>query len=170
MSLSTARFTLRTLSAARHASSVRFLSSSGSSYKYILTSKPDPSVSLITLNRPEALNALCSPLMKELCEALRDADADNEVGAIVLTGSEKAFAAGADIKEMKDKTFTEAYKENFLKDWGKVAETRKPIISAVSGYALGGGCELALMTDIILASPTAKFGQPEINLGIILWN
>ncbi|KAF8627661.1 hypothetical protein AX15_004352 [Amanita polypyramis BW_CC] len=136
-------------------------------YNFILASRPEPDVALITLNRPKALNALSSPLFKELNQALEDADNDSSVGAIVLTGSEKAFAAGADIKEMKDKEFPEAYKSNFLQEWAQLTNIRKPIIAAVSGYALGGGCELALMCDIILASSTAKFGQPEINLGII---
>lgn len=140
---------------------------SGSQYNYILTSRPEPAVHLITLNRPKALNALSSPLFKELNQALAEADNDQSVGAIVLTGSEKAFAAGADIKEMKDKEFADVYRDNFLEDWAQLSRVRKPIIAAVSGYALGGGCELALMCDIILASSTAKFGQPEINLGVI---
>jgi len=148
--------------------SIRMLSSaSGSHYNYILASRPEPSVALITLNRPKALNALSSPLFKELNQALADADNDSSVGAIVLTGSEKAFAAGADIKEMKDKEFADVYKTDFLEEWTRLSRIRKPIIAAVSGYALGGGCELALMCDIILASDTAKFGQPEINLGVI---
>ncbi|KAF7298159.1 Enoyl-CoA hydratase [Mycena chlorophos] len=138
-----------------------------SQYTNIIVAKPEPSVSLITLNRPKALNALSSPLFEELNKALKDADTDDSIGAIVLTGSEKAFAAGADIKEMQDKTYAEVFKNRFLEDWGQLAKIRKPIIAAVSGYALGGGCELALMCDIILASPTAKFGQPEINLGVI---
>ncbi|KAF9467348.1 ClpP/crotonase-like domain-containing protein [Collybia nuda] len=136
-------------------------------YTYIIASRPEPAVALITLNRPKALNALCSPLFVELNQALKDLDNDASVGAVVLTGSEKAFAAGADIKEMKDKEFADAYKNRFLEDWADMTKIRKPIIAAVSGYALGGGCELALMCDIILASPTAKFGQPEINLGTI---
>ncbi|GLB37306.1 putative enoyl-CoA hydratase isomerase family protein [Lyophyllum shimeji] len=136
-------------------------------YNYILTSRPEPAVALITLNRPKALNALCSPLFAELNQALREADADSSVSAIVLTGSGRAFAAGADIKEMKDIQFADAYKNRFLEDWADMTRIRKPIIAAVSGYALGGGCELALMCDIILASPTAKFGQPEINIGTI---
>ncbi|KAL1734671.1 ClpP/crotonase-like domain-containing protein [Schizophyllum commune] len=137
-------------------------------YELILTSRPEPAVELITLNRPKALNALSTPLFLELGKALAAADADEQVGAIVLAGSEKAFAAGADIKEMKDKTFSDVYKNNYLANWQSALTTiRKPIIAAVSGYALGGGCELALMCDIILASPTAKFGQPEINLGVI---
>jgi len=151
---------------------VRLMSSqaaaeSQKSYEYILVSRPEPSVVLVTLNRPKALNALSSPLFQELNEALKEADEDDSVGAMVLTGSERAFAAGADIKEMKDKQFADVYKNKFLEDWGKIAHLRKPLIAAVSGYALGGGCELALMCDIILASPTAKFGQPEINLGVI---
>ncbi|RDB25245.1 Enoyl-CoA hydratase, mitochondrial [Hypsizygus marmoreus] len=136
-------------------------------YNYILTSRPEPAVTLITLNRPKALNALSSPLFAELNEALREADNDDSVSAIVLTGSERAFAAGADIKEMKDKEYADVYKNRFLEDWADMTRIRKPIIAAVSGFALGGGCELALMCDIILASPTAKFGQPEINLGVI---
>jgi len=140
---------------------------SSTNYEYILTSRPEPSVFLITLNRPKALNALSSPLFAELNKALEEADRDDSIGAMVLTGSERAFAAGADIKEMKDKEFADVYKNRFLEDWGLMTKIRKPIIAAVSGYALGGGCELALMCDIILASPTAKFGQPEINLGVI---
>jgi len=140
---------------------------SSQSYEYILVSRPEPAVVLVTLNRPKSLNALSSPLFKELNAALKEADQDDSVSALVLTGSEKAFAAGADIKEMKDKQFADVYKNKFLEDWGLIANLRKPLIAAVSGYALGGGCELALMCDIILASPTAKFGQPEINLGVI---
>ncbi|KIK68914.1 hypothetical protein GYMLUDRAFT_34922 [Collybiopsis luxurians FD-317 M1] len=136
-------------------------------YENILVSRPNPSVALITLNRPKALNALSTPLFLELNKALFEVDADEQVGAIVLTGSDKAFAAGADIKEMKDKEFADVYKNKFLENWGDLANLKKPVIAAVSGYALGGGCELALMCDIILASPTAKFGQPEINLGVI---
>ncbi|KXN90140.1 Enoyl-CoA hydratase, mitochondrial [Leucoagaricus sp. SymC.cos] len=142
-------------------------SSANTNYEYIVTSRPETNVLLIQLNRPKALNALCSPLFKELNQALKDADRDDSVGAMVLTGSEKAFAAGADIKEMKDKQFADVYKNRFLEDWADMTKIGKPIIAAVSGYALGGGCELALMCDIILASPTAKFGQPEINLGVI---
>lgn len=138
-----------------------------SQYNYILVARPEPAVVLITLNRPKALNALCSPLFAELNQAFLEADADDSVGAMVLTGSEKAFAAGADIKEMQDKEYSDVFKTRFLEDWTQLSKTRKPVIAAVSGYALGGGCELALMCDIILASPTAKFGQPEINLGVI---
>jgi len=124
-------------------------------------------VELITLNRPKALNSLCSALMTELNHALEAADVDKGIGAIVITGSQKAFAAGADIKEMKDLGFSEAYSTDFIADWGRVTKIKKPIIAAVSGFALGGGCELAMMCDIIIASPTAVFGQPEIKLGTI---
>ncbi|KAJ7497069.1 ClpP/crotonase-like domain-containing protein [Mycena latifolia] len=137
------------------------------SYNYILVARPEPNVALITLNRPKALNALCSPLFTELNQAFLEADADDAVGAIVLTGSERAFAAGADIKEMQPKEYSDVFKNRYLEDWTVLSKTRKPVIAAVSGFALGGGCELALMCDIILASPTAKFGQPEINLGVI---
>ena len=124
-------------------------------------------VGLITLNRPKALNALNSELMRELGEALLKFDADETIGAIVITGSDKAFAAGADITEMQSKTFVEAYREDFITaEWETVTRIRKPVIAAVAGYALGGGCELAMMCDFILAADTAKFGQPEINLGV----
>ncbi|CBQ69389.1 probable enoyl-CoA hydratase precursor, mitochondrial [Sporisorium reilianum SRZ2] len=145
----------------------RLSSAAAKEYQNILVSSPAKGVTLITLNRPKALNALNSALFHELNEATEIADNDPEVGAIVLTGSEKAFAAGADIKEMKDKQYADAYKTNFLGHWTKLTTVRKPIIAAVSGFALGGGCELAMMCDIILASPTANFGQPEINLGVI---
>jgi enoyl-CoA hydratase/carnithine racemase len=125
-------------------------------------------VGLITLNRPKALNALNSPLMRELGEALLKFDADETIGAIVITGSEKAFAAGADVKEMQSKSFVDVYKEDFITaEWEAVTRIRKPVIAAVAGYALGGGCELAMMCDFILAADTAKFGQPEINLGVM---
>ena len=125
-------------------------------------------VGLVTLNRPDALNALNSELVRELGDALRRFDADDNIGAIVLTGSEKAFAAGADIKEMKEKTFVQAFRENFITaEWETVTTIRKPVIAAVGGYALGGGCELAMMCDFIIAADTAKFGQPEINIGTI---
>jgi len=125
------------------------------------------SVGLITLNRPKALNALCSPLMAEVAVALDDFQNDDTIGAIVITGSDRAFAAGADIKEMADKQFPEVYTTDFLADWTKVASTRKPVIAAVNGYALGGGCEFAMMCDIIYAGEKAIFGQPEIKLGTI---
>jgi enoyl-CoA hydratase len=123
---------------------------------------------LIRLNRPEALNALNRTLMQEFGEALLAADANSAVRCIVLTGSDKAFAAGADIKEMADKSFADMFRQNtFAADVAIIDATRKPIIAAVAGFALGGGCELAMMCDFILAADTAKFGQPEINLGVI---
>ncbi|KAJ5784831.1 enoyl-CoA hydratase [Penicillium tannophilum] len=142
--------------------------STGPSYEHILVSTPKPGVGMITLNRPKALNALCSPLLVELNDALSKYDTDNDVGAIIITGSEKAFAAGADIKEMAPLTFASAYTNNFIAPWSHLANSiRKPVIAAVSGYALGGGCELALMCDIIYCSSNATFGQPEIKLGVI---
>ncbi|KLO06689.1 enoyl-CoA hydratase [Schizopora paradoxa] len=136
-------------------------------FEHILTSSPAPGVALITLNRPKALNALCSPLIVELNKALKVAEEDDAVGAVVVTGSEKAFAAGADIKEMKDKTYDEVFRTNFIESWHRLYTFRKPTIAAISGFALGGGCEIAMMCDLLLASPSAKFGQPEINLGVI---
>ena len=125
-------------------------------------------VATITLNRPDALNALSQKLLKELAQAMEEADASDKVRCIVLTGSEKAFAAGADITEMADQSFVDIYTSAFFEpETTRFNRTRKPIIAAVSGYALGGGCELAMMCDFILASDTAKFGQPEINLGVI---
>jgi enoyl-CoA hydratase len=125
-------------------------------------------VGLIRLNRPTALNALCDQLMGELGEQLLAFDADPAIGAIVLTGSERAFAAGADIKEMRERTYPAVYADDFIgKRWETVLQVTKPVIAAVAGFALGGGCELAMMCDIILAADTAKFGQPEINLGVI---
>ncbi len=136
-------------------------------YEHILVETHGP-VGLITLNRPQALNALCTPLIRELGRALDAMEADDDIGAIVLTGSEKAFAAGADIKEMQPKTYMDCYLGGFITDgWERVADCRKPIIAAVAGYALGGGCELAMMCDFIIAADTANFGQPEINLGVI---
>ncbi len=124
-------------------------------------------VALVTLNRPKALNALNSQLIGELNDALKAFDADRNIGAVVITGNEKAFAAGADIKEMQDKDYLGAYMDDFLSSWDQVAQRRKPVIAAVAGYALGGGCELAMMCDFILAADNAKFGQPEINLGVM---
>lgn len=125
-------------------------------------------VALIKLNRPDALNALNDRLMSELSEALGEAQANEKVRCIVLTGSEKAFAAGADIKMMSEKSFVDVFTEDlFTADSDAITRVRKPIIAAVSGYALGGGCELAMMCDFIICSDTAKFGQPEINLGVI---
>ena len=124
-------------------------------------------VLLIRLNRPEALNALNSTLLRELAGVVREAEADDAVRCLVITGSEKAFAAGADIKEMSSKTYPEMLKSDFFAGEAEaVARCRKPVIAAVSGFALGGGCELAMMCDFIIASETAKFGQPEINLGV----
>ncbi len=137
------------------------------SYEHILVDQQG-AVTLITLNRPKAMNALSSPLMAELTTVIDACEADDAVRCIVITGSEKAFAAGADIKEMADKTYVQAQKENFITaGWERVSRCRKPVIAAVSGYALGGGCELAMMCDFILAADTAKFGQPEITIGII---
>lgn len=125
-------------------------------------------VGLITLNRPKALNALSKELMQELAAAIDEFEGADEVGCVVITGSEKAFAAGADIKAMQDKSYMDVYKSDFITaEWERVAQCRKPVIAAVAGYALGGGCELAMMCDFILAADNAKFGQPEINLGII---
>ena len=125
-------------------------------------------IATITLNRPEALNALNTQLLGELCSALEDADKSDKVRCIIITGSEKAFAAGADITEMADKTFVEMYTSRFFQnETDRFARIRKPIIAAVAGYALGGGCELAMMCDFIIAADNAKFGQPEINLGVI---
>ena len=124
-------------------------------------------VGLITLNRPNALNALNTTLMREVIEAASQFDKDAKVGAIVITGSEKAFAAGADIKEMQPKSYMDAFLEDFFADWDALSRVRKPIIAAVAGYALGGGCELAMMCDFIIAADNAKFGQPEITLGVI---
>ena len=124
-------------------------------------------VGLITLHRPEALNALNSTLLGELRGVLDKFDGDSRIGCIVLTGSDKAFAAGADIKEMQPLEFVDMYLGNYISGWDQVAATRKPMIAAVAGYALGGGCELAMMCDIIIAADTAKFGQPEITLGVL---
>jgi enoyl-CoA hydratase len=124
-------------------------------------------VGLIRLNRPQALNALNSALMREVAQAIDSFEADGNIGCMVITGSDKAFAAGADIKEMADKKFTEVFLGNFAADWHRVAQARKPVIAAVAGFALGGGCELALQCDLIIAADNAKFGQPEIKLGII---
>lgn len=124
-------------------------------------------VGLITLNRPQALNALNSALIADLDAALDQFETDEGIGAIVLTGSEKAFAAGADIKEMATKSYMDVYKGDFITDWERITRARKPIIAAVAGFALGGGCELAMSCDFIIAADTAKFGQPEINLGVM---
>lgn len=124
-------------------------------------------VGLITLNRPKALNALNSAVIGEINAALAGFEADPQVGCVVITGSEKAFAAGADIKEMADKTYVDAYRSDFLGNWSGPSNSRKPMIAAVSGYCLGGGLELALICDFIIAAETARFGLPEITLGIM---
>jgi len=143
--------------------------SSNPTYQFIKTETvgTDGRVGLVTLNRPKALNALCAGLMDELIKALNEMDNDPKIGAMVVTGSEKAFAAGADIKEMQNRDFQSNYKENFLEWWSNITLVRKPIIAAVNGYALGGGCEVAMMCDIIYAGDKAKFGQPEITIGTI---
>lgn len=135
-------------------------------HETIMTEKRG-NVLLITLNRPKALNALNSTVALELGEALSEVENDQKIGAVVITGSEKAFAAGADIKEMAELDYADAYLSNAFADWDRVQQFRKPMIAAVSGYALGGGCELATMCDIIIAAESAKFGQPEITLGIM---
>jgi enoyl-CoA hydratase len=135
-------------------------------YETILT-ETRGRVGLITLNRPGQLNALNDQLIREVNQALDGFEADEGIGAIVVTGSDKAFAAGADIKEMQNKTYIEAYKEDFIASWERIARCRKPMIAAVAGFALGGGCELAMSCDLIIAADSAKFGQPEIKLGIM---
>ena len=124
-------------------------------------------VCLVRLNRPQALNALNAELIDELNQALDAFEADADLGCLVLTGSDKAFAAGADVKEMQAKTYMEAYLEDFISKWERLTRTRKPVIAAVAGFALGGGCELAMMCDFILAADNARFGQPEIRIGTI---
>ncbi len=124
-------------------------------------------VGIVRLNRPQALNALNSELIAELSKAVDAFEDDAGIGCILITGSEKAFAAGADIKEMQAKTYIQAYKEDFIAKWYRVANARKPVVAAVAGFALGGGCELAMMCDLIIAADTAKFGQPEIKLGVM---
>ena len=137
------------------------------SYETLIFEKRDV-VAIITLNRPDALNALNPTLMDELTHALKAAEADEDVGCIILTGSQKAFAAGADIKSMASKSYMDVFMEDFItRNWEEAARARKPIIAAVAGYALGGGCELAMMCDIVIAAENAKFGQPEIKLGVI---
>jgi len=137
------------------------------SYEHIIV-ETRGAVGLITLNRPKALNALCDGLVREVGAALDGFEADDAIGAVVVTGSEKAFAAGADIKEMQSHTFADVFLADFVtKGWERVTTCRKPIVAAVAGFALGGGCEMAMMCDIIIAAESAKFGQPEINLGIM---
>jgi len=136
-------------------------------YEFIL-SEQKGRVGLITLNRPKQMNALNAQVMQELAKALYAFDADEGVGCILITGSEKAFAAGADIAAMKDYSYMDAYKSNYItRDWEHLRNIRKPVIAAVAGYALGGGCELTMMCDLAIAAENAKFGQPEVNLGIM---
>jgi enoyl-CoA hydratase len=135
-------------------------------YETILVESRGP-IGLITLNRPKALNALNAQLIGELNQALAAFDGDAQIAVVVITGSERAFAAGADVKEMLDKDFVTAYQSDFIGPWHQVATRRKPLIAAVAGYVLGGGCELAMMCDVIIAADNAKFGQPEINLGTL---
>ena len=135
-------------------------------YTTILTEKRGR-VGLVTLNRPEAMNALNFTLTRELMDALAEFDQDDSVGAMVVTGNQKAFAAGADIKEMADKTVQQMYDNDSIAQFGRIRTIRKPVIAAVSGWALGGGCEIAMSCDMIVASETAKFGQPEITIGVI---
>jgi enoyl-CoA hydratase len=135
-------------------------------YQFILVEKKGR-VALITLNRPKQLNALSPELMAELGQALRAAEADEGLGAIVITGNDKAFAAGADIAAMKSYSYMDAFKSDYITAWEHFRSVRKPVIAAVAGYALGGGCELAMQCDILIAADNAKFGQPEINLGIM---
>ena len=137
------------------------------SFEFILAERKGR-VGVITLNRPKQMNALNAKLMQELGAALQAFDADDEVGAMLITGTEKAFAAGADIGAMKDYGFMDAFKSDYItRDWEHIRRIRKPVVAAVSGYALGGGNELAMMCDIVIAAENAKFGQPEINLGIM---
>jgi enoyl-CoA hydratase len=135
-------------------------------YETILVTR-EGRVGTITLNRPKALNALNSQVMVELTTAAAEFDADAGIGAIIVTGNEKAFAAGADIKEMADLSFADVFASDFFATWSKFAATRTPTIAAVAGYALGGGCELAMMCDLLIAADSAKFGQPEIKLGVL---
>ena len=135
-------------------------------YETIIIDSKDR-VGVITLNRPKALNALCAQLIDELNSALDDFEADDGIKAIVVTGSERAFAFGADISDKQNKDFADVAKNDFILPWERITRTRKPVIAAVAGYALGGGCELAMMCDIIIAADNAKFGQPEITLGTI---
>ncbi|KAK7422396.1 hypothetical protein QQX98_001675 [Neonectria punicea] len=141
---------------------------SSKTYEFIQVSQPKPGVSQVMLNRPKALNALCTPLIKELNEALVELNSSDDTSVIILTGSQKAFAAGADIKEMAPLTFADAYTNSFIESWSNLTtQVKKPIVAAVSGHALGGGCELAMMCDLIYCTETANFGQPEIKLGTI---
>jgi enoyl-CoA hydratase len=135
-------------------------------YETIIVESKDR-VGIIRLNRPAALNALNAQLIEDMRQALDAFEADDGIGCIIITGNDKAFAAGADIKQMQAKTYMQAYKEDFIARWDRVGAVRKPVVAAVAGFALGGGCELAMMCDIIIAADTAKFGQPEIKLGVM---
>jgi len=135
-------------------------------YKYILVKKLENAVGQITLNRPEVYNALCTPLLDEVSNAIKEFDADETIGAVVLTGGNKVFAAGADIKELAQLNFANAYNNEFVKkEWHVLEKHTKPIIAAVAGFALGGGCEMSLLCDITICDTTAKFGQPEVKIG-----
>ncbi len=135
-------------------------------YKYIIVEKKDKGVGQITLNRPKVYNALCNELLYEVSDAIKKFDEDNSIGAIVLTGGNKVFAAGADIKELADLDFAKAYNEEFVKkEWLALEKHKKPIVAAVAGFALGGGCEMSMLCDVIICDSTAKFGQPEIKIG-----
>lgn len=149
--------------------SKRFYANQPGEFKHILTEVKGAksNVALIQLNRPKALNALCAELMTELSQAVEKFDKDPKIACMVLTGSQRAFAAGADIKEMQNKSFSDVVMGNFLSNWSALAQSKTPIIAAVNGFALGGGCELAMMCDIILAGEKAEFGQPEIIIGTI---
>ena len=137
-------------------------------YEFITTRTEAGQVGIVTLNRPKQLNALSGELMRELGRALKDFDADQAIGCIIVTGSEKAFAAGADIGAMAGYSFADVYRDDYItRDWETIRSIRKPVIAAVSGFALGGGCELAMMCDFIIAADNARFGQPEIKLGVI---
>jgi enoyl-CoA hydratase len=135
-------------------------------YQTIIVERQDR-VGIVTLNRPQALNALNGQVMNELTTAAKELDADPGIGAIIITGNDKAFAAGADIKEMAGLSFADAFGSDYFARWGELAAVRTPTIAAVAGYALGGGCELAMMCDLLIAADTAKFGQPEIKLGVL---
>lgn len=147
----------------------RFFSSAGTELEYVKVEKMGAknNVGVITLNRPKSLNALCNGLFEELNQVVKEFDTDPTIGCLILTGTGKAFAAGADIKEMKDQEYANVVGSNFLGHWDLITKLKKPIIAAVNGYALGGGCEIAMMCDIIYASEKAQFGQPEILLGTI---
>lgn len=156
-------------SVSKIATTISSMKLSTKNLEYIIAEKvgEKQNVGLVRLNRPKALNALCDGLVTELTEAVSAYDADDTIGAIVVTGSERAFAAGADIKEMLDKTYSVNLKTGLLKQWDNLSKCKKPVIAAVNGFALGGGCELAMMCDIIYAGEKAKFGQPEIAIGTI---